>query len=54
MQQSVDKNQARLIAHNISSFGHALQIADRIDVESILDRVEHFAIFEKLGFCVNF
>ena len=45
MQQSVDKNQARLIAHNISSFGHALQIADRIDVESILDRVEHLAIF---------
>ena len=37
MKQSVDKNQARLIAHNISSFGHALQIANQIDVKSILD-----------------
>ena len=32
MTQSVNTDQARLIAHNISSYGHALQIAESIGV----------------------
>lgn len=32
MSQTVNADQARLIAHNISSYGHALQIAQSIGV----------------------